>query len=294
MDTTYVDIEVAEVPIARAGEDIAPLDNEPVLLNGNQSSGVGPLEYEWWKYDSQQNVISLANTDTLTVNRSGDYYLTVTDIYGCSNVDLMHVIYPIDPYDAIDDTVITYQQQPVDFYVLRNDFIDEDDNYDWSSFYIYVQPNHGQLVQTYFDSDTVLTYIPDTYYHGPDTIVYVMRTILGGEDEAMIIIQVNELKPVMPGGFSPNGDGINDQLIIENIELYEQNSLVVFNRWGNIVYEKDYYTNDEAWDGIATKGIRVGSGTLPAGVYFYILDLGPDERITQPPLKGNLYIASDN
>jgi len=294
IDSSYVTITVADVPIARAGEDWEPDNNDPVLLDGSNSTGAVPLTYEWTTIDREGNVIVLADTDTVTVNRSGAYYLTVTDRYNCSVTDRMNVIYPIDPYIAIDDTVYTYQQQSVDIYILRNDIIDEDDRYDLDALYFPLYPSHGQLVQSNFGSDTVLTYIPEPYYHGPDTFIYIMDTELSPDDEATVFIQVLERRPVMPEGFSPNGDGINDLLIIENIELYEQNSLIIFNRWGNIVYEKDKYDNSEAWDGIANKGIRVGSGPLPAGVYFYILDLGPDERIVDRIIKGNLYIASGN
>jgi gliding motility-associated-like protein len=103
-----------------------------------------------------------------------------------------------------------------------------------------------------------------------------------------------ERKPVVPYGFSPNSDGLNDELIIENIELYEQSNLVIFNRWGNIVYEVDKYDNNDPWTGAANKGIRLGNGILPAGVYFYILDLGDDERILEDERirTGSIYIAT--
>lgn len=85
----------------------------------------------------------------------------------------------------------------------------------------------------------------------------------------------------IPQFISPNGDDKNDVLIIENINYYPNNKLQVFNRWGNLVYEKDGYIND--WDGSAnvSKGVNIifqgdGSQPLPSGTYFYILDLGVD------------------
>jgi len=56
-----------------------------------------------------------------------------------------------------------------------------------------------------------------------------------------------------------NGDGINDFYEVPNLDRYISNQLVVFNRWGERVYESKNYSND--WDG----------GNLPDGVYFYIL-----------------------
>lgn len=290
-DTAYVRVSVAEKPIAIAGEDIWPDDNEPVEIDGSLSTGAGPLQYLWWTYDRDGNQIELATTPRMTVDRSGDYYLTITDIHGCTNTDLMHVGYPIDPFDAIDDIIVTYQQLPVDIYVLRNDIIDEDDRYNLELLLITEMPKHGQLIQLPFDS--MFTYIPDPYYSGYDTFTYVATT-LSYTDQAKVFIQVLERRPKVPEGFSPNGDGINDVLIIPHIELYENNSLLVFNRWGNIVYQKEKYDNADPWNGVANKGIRVGGGALPAGVYYYILDLGPDERIIDRFVNGNMYIATDN
>ncbi len=70
----------------------------------------------------------------------------------------------------------------------------------------------------------------------------------------------------MPTGFSPNGDGSNDTYVIHGIEAYPNNQFIVFNRWGNVVYEQLNYRN--AWAGENTEGER-----LPDGTYFIILRL---------------------
>ncbi|PZD78088.1 gliding motility-associated C-terminal domain-containing protein [Mesonia sp. K7] len=73
--------------------------------------------------------------------------------------------------------------------------------------------------------------------------------------------------------FSPNGDGINDTFIIEGIENYPNNKLEVYNRWGNMVYEKRGY--DNSWDGISTARATLNiNEILPVGTYYYILKLG--------------------
>ncbi len=84
-------------------------------------------------------------------------------------------------------------------------------------------------------------------------------------------------------GFSPNGDGINDFFIINNIELYPNNTLQIFNRWGNKVFEGKRYMN--TWDGIATEG--GGSKLLPVGPYFYVLELN---EAGVKPVIGWIYI----
>ncbi|MBL0047301.1 MAG: tandem-95 repeat protein [Bacteroidetes bacterium] len=72
-----------------------------------------------------------------------------------------------------------------------------------------------------------------------------------------------------PGGFSPNGDGVNDFLVISGAESLRV-GLTVFNRWGNRVFEDLNYKN--TWNGSANKGVVIGEG-LPDGTYWYIVDL---------------------
>nr|HPR33350.1 gliding motility-associated C-terminal domain-containing protein [Prolixibacteraceae bacterium] len=266
----------------------------PVLLDGGASTGAGPLKYTWWINDYDDTRKDFAYSDTVTVTQTDDYYLTITDRFGCTNTDLMHVGYPIDPFIAVDDCpIVTAQQEPVDVYVLRNDIIDPDDEYELEYLMVIQQPLHGYVIEHPFDS--MITYVPDDYFVGYDTFTYIASTRYANSDDAKVCVLVVERYPLVPEGFSPNGDGINDFLIIENIEKYKYNRFVVFNRWGNIVYEKDLYNNDEPWNGVANKGIRIGSGPLPAGVYLFILDLGDEDKLEKERriIKGNIYVASD-
>lgn len=73
--------------------------------------------------------------------------------------------------------------------------------------------------------------------------------------------------------FSPNGDGVNDYFKIDCINQYPNNTLQVYNRWGNIVFETRSYKND--WDGTPNgRAIVQKEDQLPVGTYYYILDLG--------------------
>ncbi len=82
---------------------------------------------------------------------------------------------------------------------------------------------------------------------------------------------------------TPNGDGINDELIFDGLEAFSDSQLVIFNRWGNIVYQQDGYQLDgELWDG-ANGGI-----VLPADVYYYILKFG------EYSIKNTITITRDN
>jgi gliding motility-associated-like protein len=88
----------------------------------------------------------------------------------------------------------------------------------------------------------------------------------------------------IPEGFSPNGDEINDLFFIKGLDLYPHNSLVIFNRWGDKVFEAEPYIN--TWDGKATFGLRVGGDALPVGTYFYLFNPGDGSDV----LKGTIYL----
>ncbi|RZK56425.1 MAG: DUF11 domain-containing protein, partial [Pedobacter sp.] len=63
-----------------------------------------------------------------------------------------------------------------------------------------------------------------------------------------------------PNVITPNGDGKNDTFTIDGLELYPENFLTIFNRWGNEVYHSNGgYKND--W----------GGNGLKEGTYYYLL-----------------------
>jgi gliding motility-associated-like protein/uncharacterized repeat protein (TIGR01451 family) len=88
----------------------------------------------------------------------------------------------------------------------------------------------------------------------------------------------------IPEGFSPNGDGTNDLFVIRGILNYPANTFVIYNRWGNKVFEASPYKN--TWDGRSMFGLRVGGDELPVGTYFYVLDLKNGSSI----FKGTIYL----
>ena len=65
---------------------------------------------------------------------------------------------------------------------------------------------------------------------------------------------------------TPNGDGKNDTWKVENIDMYPNNLVKIFDRAGKLVFEMKGY--DNSWGG-TYKG-----GVLPEGTYYYIIDFG--------------------
>ena len=93
---------------------------------------------------------------------------------------------------------------------------------------------------------------------------------------------------VIPDGFSPNNDTINDTFEIKNLPIaYPNFKLEIFNRYGNLLYTGN--KNTPNWDGTTSeKSLRVGSNLLPTGVYFYILYFNDGIR---KPLQGRVYLS---
>jgi gliding motility-associated-like protein len=69
------------------------------------------------------------------------------------------------------------------------------------------------------------------------------------------------IKLQAPNVFTVNGDGVNETFKIKGIETYDGALVMIFNRWGDVVYQSSHYESAE-WDG----------GTYPVGVYYYIIE----------------------
>lgn len=104
-------------------------------------------------------------------------------------------------------------------------------------------------------------------------------------DMALVTIKIISIEDCsnIPNIITPNGDLVNDWLEISciNSGQFRDNSLVVYNQWGDKVYKAAPYDNDpaKAWRG--TLNGEPGKD-LPDGVYFYIFKPGPNE----PVIKG--------
>ena len=70
---------------------------------------------------------------------------------------------------------------------------------------------------------------------------------------------------MVPNAFTPNGDGKNDEWVIDGINLFPNVVISVYNRWGEqLFYSKGNYT---PWDG------TYNGKPVPVGTYYYIINL---------------------
>jgi gliding motility-associated-like protein len=117
---------------------------------------------------------------------------------------------------------------------------------------------------------------------------YTVKVKNGGgctaEDKVNIIVTCNGGNVFIPNTFSPNGDGANDIFYPRGSGLFKIKSLRIYNRWGEVVFEKNSFdANDVSagWDG-TFKGVK-----LNPEVFVYTIDIICDNN-TILNYKGNI------
>lgn len=85
-----------------------------------------------------------------------------------------------------------------------------------------------------------------------------------GQESLFIETDICPVEIIVPNTFSPNGDGFNDTWIIENLAVYTDADVIVYNRWGDIVFTSTGY--ETPWKG------KFGT-VLPAAVYYYVITI---------------------
>ena len=135
--------------------------------------------------------------------------------------------------------------------------------YSWEPAYLFSDPN--ALNTMAFPTETITLSLTATE-NGCTLTDYVVVTIN------------TDLE--IPNAFSPNGDNINDSWLIKGIEKFPNNSVRIYDRWGQEVYQATGYSSIKMWDG--TNGKR----PLTESVYFYVIDLGEGSA----PLNGTITV----
>ncbi len=234
--------------------------------------------YEWF-YDNNGDITSLGtgmdNTFTIspfTFSNEGEYFVVVTTPCNTTASSSPIFIETISGVDAFEDEAVTEPETSVTLNVMDNDLMGNNTGINYQ---IIIAPANGTAE---FNSDESITYTPNAEFSGLDSLQYQICSDVCQDicDLAWVYITVNP--PIdedcfYPNFFSPNGDESNPTFFIDCLEeenLYPDNNIVIFNRWGDEVYSAAPYQND--WVGDLD-----GNGTeLPAGTYFYILNLTPD------------------
>lgn len=187
------------------------------------------------------------------------YQLIVVDTKGCTDSILVDVAQP----DSIQ----------IDFDVDEVSCID---NYDGVA---YANPSGGNGGYFYAWSNGTDDYINSGLSN--ETYTLTVTDLLGCIGEDTVYIPKNGIGCIDPvNAFSPNFDDYNDTWVIDNMGLYPDAQVQIFNKWGTLIHEQTGVY--EPWNG-KTKGAE-----LPADTFYWIINLNhPDREI----LKGNITIV---
>ena len=103
-------------------------------------------------------------------------------------------------------------------------------------------------------------------------------------DQITIHVMCNGANMFIPNTFSPNGDGVNDKFFPRGTGIFNIKSLRIFNRWGQVVYQRDNFlpnSEGDGWDG------KFNGLPMESDVYVYMVEV-ICENNSVLPFKGNV------
>ena len=247
-----------------AGQEFNPL---ALLVSGTPS---------WDVYYSlngiPQSVLGVSSLPISIGNSIGTYVLdSIHDLY-CSNI-------------MVGSQTISVQDGPQIPLFLGDTSLCENES--TSSIQV---SNFNPLGAVNWYSDAALSnylFSDDEFFPSSDTsaVFYVTQEVNGCEGpSAVLSVSIVPCGFVIPTAFTPNNDNQNDRWEIVGLDSkYPTNSVRIFNRWGELLFEslEGKYSNNE-WDG-TYKG-----ETLPVGSYYYIIELAKDN--SNEPINGTVSI----
>jgi hypothetical protein len=161
---------------------------------------------------------------------------------------------------------------------LNTAVFDFNSNEDLSSLQIITQPISGEVA--ILNGTTLEIDYRNSLFEGRDSLAIAVCDSLNACDTITIAINFTydiDVRNLV----TPNGDGVNDNLIIQNIQRYaETNSVRLFTKWGDLIYTANGYDNED----VSFKGLmktEVDSeeeGQVPSGTYYYIIELNLDDK----------------
>ncbi|MEJ7625276.1 MAG: PKD domain-containing protein [Ferruginibacter sp.] len=244
-----------------SGNDTLCIGKSAKLLASGASTYV-------WSPSAGLNNINIANP-VASPAQTTIYQVIGTDEKGCFR-DTAFVpvfVYPIPGVEAGQDVTINVGQMIDLIPVLSADVT----NVTWSP--------TGSIFRNNYPSITVKP---------KETTTYRIEVINEGgclsTDNLTVRVICNGANVFIPNTFSPNGDGANDIFYPRGTGLFSVKTAKIFNRWGEIVYERNNFQSNDVtagWDG-TFKGVK-----LNPDVYVYLIEILCDNNTTLP-FKGNV------
>ena len=269
--TSKMNIVISNPVTVNAGNDQTIPRNSSTTLLGLASGGSGVYAFSW----QPASLLIGAATDHPQTVKLGDnvtFILTVTDVLtGCQNTDSVRILINqgIEAIIANRDRDTTGVNIPINVNILSNDIYSKNLTVGVT---LCGGPEHG-LADVL--SDNTINYSPDHDFSGIDSLCYILCYNQYPDvcDTTKVYIFISTQLPaswlIIHNVITPNGDGINDGWIIDGIEEFPDNTVLIFNRWGDKVNSFDHYNNTtEVW-----KGDNYQGKPLPDGTYYYIITI---------------------
>ena len=211
-------------------------------------AGTGPYDFDWSNGDNTEDPSGLV---------ADDYTVTITDAMGCT----WSGTYTVGENAAIlvDSTIIVHGNG----YNVSS--------YNGNDGSIALDVTGGNAPYTYDWSNGATTANLNGLGAGTYTVTI---TDANGCTLVLTFTLTQPTDLLMPTGFSPNGDGSNDAYVVQGLEGFPNNHMLVVNRWGNTVFDQLHYRND--WRGENQQG-----EALPNGTYFVIIIINEGEQTLQ-------------
>lgn len=285
-ETATVNARLSDVLVdAEAGDDIVTCETEELLF-ANAPEGT----FGMWSSQSSSFIETPDMPSTaVTGLQEGDNVFTWTlstdecPEYSSSEVIVRRSAAP----EAVNDLItLPLGETQISVDLTANDILN---NVDGFNITLLGAPQLGNIDT--LRNNSVLDYSVKAGLFGESEFEYLICSEQCPNlcDTGLVLITVpvdpDFESPEEPNTITPNGDGANDRLVFEILEgvfdFYPDNELIIFNRWGDIVYQAKPYLNN--WDGTTDTGQM-----LPDGTYYYILRLDISNGVI---LRGDMTIV---
>jgi gliding motility-associated-like protein len=233
--TASDNIVINGYPAVSVGNDALICDDLLANLSGNDLAGA-------WTYTSQDGTVEftdIQDTDTsVEVEDFGTYTFTFTESQ-CGTTDQMELTFLPSPNFTLTDTIGCMGGQIV---LNPAGLFDSYFAWEWTN----DESTNESLTYTVVDADSLFSW---------------SATNACGTDQGSLHVFGEVCEIIIPNIFTPDGKGKNEGFTIFGLDNFPGSTILIYNRWGDLVYEKTNYYNqwkpaeDEAGD----------------GVYFYIL-----------------------
>ena len=243
-------------------------DSLPVEVTLSPLSTMADLQFTW---SPQDGIVIDNNTATpvFSPDDSTQYSLLIENQFGCEYADTIQV--NVLDLEMLFELTIDFDSINSGEIVQVNATENPDWEYTWT-------PCDETINECKIANPLVAPEVTTTYYleikDAELACVYNDSITIFVFDQS----RCEEPYIFVPSGFTPNDDGVNDQLFVRG-NYIEEVHFVIFNRWGEKVFEtKDL---SEGWDG------KINGKKVPPDVFGYYVSLkcfGGEEVL----LKGNV------